>query len=253
MAVRTAYRRRPSRSGDVAQRRRRARGHLRRRHLRSRSRRRSRSPRPSPNSTGSHHNRSAHPPRRPSRHRHRRALSRSGWRRRRRRIGSPPLRRDSGYPSEHLAATGCRLWARIRRLSRPRPLRRLSRRPPLRRLSRRPPIRRLSRPCSHRPPAAAATRRHRKPTIRDARRGRPRWPRNPGNPRHTPSPSSRPRSRRRGDTVALRTPAGSRLPTCWRDFRPPRREAAVAGAARSEIGSLRPSGTRNAGPERTNS
>ena len=52
--------------------------------------------------------------------------------------------------------------------------------------------------------------------------------------------------------AAGKTPAGSRLPSCWRGFRPPPREAAVAGAARSELGSYRPSGTRNAGPERTN-
>ena len=213
--VRTAGRPRPSkRSGDVGKRRCRARGHLRRRNL---SRSRSVSPHPSRNSLGSHRNKSARP------------------RRRRRRIGSPLPRRDSGYPWEHREATGCRLPCRIRRLSRLLP------------------IRRLSRPCRHHPPTAAATRQRRTPSIRDAHRRRPLWPPNPGIPRHTPSPRRRSnRSRRRGDTAARRTPAGSRLPTCWRGFEPPRREAAVAGAARSELGSKRPSGTRSAGPERRN-
>ena len=111
----------------------------------------------------------------------------------------------------------------------------------IRRLSRQLPIRRLSRPCRHRQPPAAATRHRRTPSIRDAHRRRPLWPPNPGVPRHTPSPRRSPnrrqRSRRRGDTAARRTPAGSRLPSCWRGFMPPRREAAVAGVARSELGS----------------
>jgi hypothetical protein len=235
--ARTAGRRRPRRtSGDVA-RRRRPRGHLRR-HLRSRNL----SPCPSPNSLGSHRNQSARPPRRPNR---------------RRRIGSPRPRRDSGYPLVHREATGSRPRCRIRRVRTVPPANtsagdaQQSRRPPVRRPSRRPPVRRLSRPCSRRPPTAAVTRHHPRPSIRDAPRRRQRWQRNPVAPRHTPnlSPSRR---RRRGDTVVRRTPAGSRLPTCSRGFRPPRREAAVAGAAKSEIGSYRPSGTRNAGPERTN-
>jgi hypothetical protein len=230
-AVCTAGRRRPSRkTGDVAQRRRRARGHLRRHH---RSR----------NSLGSHRNRNARPPRRPNLRRHRRAPSRSGWRRRRRRIGSPRLRRDSGYPLARRAATGCRPPLRPSRRARTvpqvnmsaegaRPIRR-----PAQRRSQPRPMCRLSQPCSLRPPPAAATRRQLMPSIRDARLRRPRWPPNRVAPRHTPSPSpSRPRSRRRGDTVVRRTPVGSRLPTCLRGFRPPRREAGVADAARSEIG-----------------
>ena len=42
---------------------------------------------------------------------------------------------------------------------------------------------------------------------------------------------------RAGDIAVRRTPAGSRLPSCSRGFRPPRREAVVAGAATSELGS----------------
>jgi hypothetical protein len=236
MAVRTAGRRRPSRkSGDVAHKRRRAPGHLRR-HNRSR------------NSLGSHRNRSARPPRRPNLRRHRRAPSRSGWRRRRRRIGSPRLRTDSGYPLARRAATGCRLPLRLSRLARTVPQLNMSAEGahPIRR-----PAQRLSQQCSLRPAPEAATRWHLMPSIRDARLRRPRWPPNRVAHRHTPSPS-RPRSGRRGDTAVRRTPVGSRLPTCWRGSRPPRREAGVADAARSEIGCRRPSGTRNAGPERTN-
>ncbi len=194
---------------------------------------RSRSPHPSPNSLGSHRNRSAHPPRRPNRHR-RRPPSRSRSRRRRR-IGSLRPPRESGYPRAHRAATGCRLPCQIRRLSR--------------RARTAPPANMSaggghpSRRCSLRPPnpAAGATQLRRTPSILDARRRHRRWPPNPGVPRHTPSLSRRPnrrlRSRRRGDTAARRTPAGSRLPSCWRGFRPPRPEAAVAGAATSELGS----------------
>jgi hypothetical protein len=97
------------------------------------------------------------------------------------------------------------------------------------------------RPCRHRQLPAAANRHRRTPSIRGAHRRPPLWPPNPGVPRHTPSPRRSPnrrqRSRRRGDTAARRTPAGSRLPSCWRGFMPPRREAAVAGVARSELGS----------------
>ncbi len=69
---------------------------------------------------------------------------------------------------------------------------------PVRRPSRPRPIRRLSRPCSLRPAPAAATRRHRMPSIRDARLRRPRWPPNRATPRHTPSPS---RARAAGDAA----------------------------------------------------
>ena len=102
--------------GDVAPRRRRARGHPAATRVRSRSR----SPRPSPNSLGSHRNRSVHPPRPRNRRRPRRAPSRSRSRprRRRRRIGSPLPRRDSGYPRAHRAATGSRRPRLIRRLRR---------------------------------------------------------------------------------------------------------------------------------------
>ena len=100
---------RARRGGDVAQRRRRARGH-----------RRSPQPQPGPVTQPTPEPQFAwqppqqeRPPAPPPDHRHRRAPSRSGSRRRRRRIGSPRPRRDSGYPLEHRAATGCRLRAQF--------------------------------------------------------------------------------------------------------------------------------------------
>ncbi len=95
------------------------------------------------------------------------------------------------------------------------------------------------------PPAGPPRGRHSappRPSILAARLRHRRWPPNPGVPRLTPSRSPTPapnrhlRSRRHGDTAARRTPAGSRLRSCSPDSRPPRREAVVAGVARSELG-----------------
>jgi len=266
-AVRTAGRRRRSRRlGAIASRSRRARGHHRHR---SRHLNRSRSPHPSPNSLGSQRNRSARPPRLPNRPRLRRALSRSPNRSRSRspsrrlRNGSPHPRRESGYQPARRGATGCHPRRPIRRLSRraktapplnmsggdghPSPLElihRLSRLELIHRLSRLELIHRLSRRCSPRPPnRGAAIQHHPRPSILGARLRHRHWLPNPGDARPipSPSPSRRPnrrlRSRTRGGTAAQRTPAGSRLPSCSPGFKPPRPEAAVAGAAMSELGS----------------
>ena len=95
-AVCTADRRRQSRRGcEIAWRSRRARGQHRQRH-RSPRLSRSRSPHPSPNSLGSHRNRSAHPPRRPNRHRRRPRAGAAEPQRRRPRVGAG--RADAAAP-----------------------------------------------------------------------------------------------------------------------------------------------------------
>ena len=121
-------------------------------------------------------------------------------------------------------------------------IRRLSRRELIHRLSRLELIHRLAGDAvPARRTARAAIQHHPRPSILGARLRHRHWLPNPGVARPTPSPSRRPnrrlRSRRRGGTAAQRTPAGSRLPSCSPGFKPPRPEAAVAGAATSELGS----------------
>ena len=275
-AVRTAGRRRRSRRlSPIASRSPRARGHHSHRSRRlNRSRRPQKSPN-STGSQRNRSARPPRLPNRPRLRRAlsrspNRSRSRSPSRRLRN--GSPHPRRESGYQPARRGATGCHPRRPIRRLSRraktapplnmsggdghASPLelirllspleliRLLSRRELIHRLSRRDRrelIHRLSRRCSPRPPnrAVAVIQRHPKPSILGARLGHRHWLPNPGVPRPIPSPSPnrRLRSRRRGGTAAQRTPAGSRLPSCSPGFMPPRPEAAVAGAAMSELGS----------------
>jgi hypothetical protein len=201
------------------------------RHL---SRRLSHSPRLSPSSIGNHHNRSGRLRRR-NRHRPRRTPSRSRSRRHPLRIGSPFPRTENGYPPACRGATGLRRPYPIRgnRCRRPRTG---------------PPANTSAsdghpnQPCSRLPnPVAAATPRRRRLPSRGACPRHRRWPPNPRVLRRTPNlrclRNRHQRSRRRDGTAASRTPAGSRLPTCWRGCRRPRPAAAVAGAARSELGS----------------
>ena len=187
-AARTAGRRRPSRrSGDVAQRSRRARGHHRR--ATAAAAEPVRSPHPSPNSLGSHRNRSARrapPPEPPAAAAAPRAGARS--RRRRRRIGSRRPPRESGYPRAPRAATGCRLPCRIRRLSR-----RARTAPPANTSARRrgTPSRATSQSSSPREPAPRPPL---APPPDAADPGRPPAPptlaADSGGPRHTPEPDA---------------------------------------------------------------